>query len=573
MKSKEIVKLELQLGAEQTETSLDKVASSITGLGNTIASVGSEISKLFETVQINADMLVANVQQIAAPIDQLSKSLNVMAALDFNSLITELNELKEVLNRIFEQMEEQQTQDLATSVGSYAFSAAELGRDISKDMRDKKSKSADNSKGGIKVKVRKKGTDSISSASGITAGGIGAAMGLDGDFGDLQQYDTLISLFSNLGSVVSDAGQKMRDFGSAIGSAFSNFGTTIAQLASSTGAWIANTAAKVGNTAAQWAQIAATTAWQAICAAATAVTTAFGAAMTFLTSPIGLVVVGITALIAIIVLLIANWDTVSAALAAGWDWLCTKIQEVAAFVQSIFAGIGAFLQDVFAKDWTEQFGAFGNVLNAFFANVENIWNAVKSIFSGIVSFVKNVFAGDWGAAWDSIVSVFKGIWDYLVAVVKAPINGIIGIINGLVQGVVDGINLVIRALNGIHFTIPDWIPGLGGMTVGFQIQPLNAPKIPYLARGAVLPANKPFLAVLGDQRHGNNIEAPEGLIRDIFKEEMGDFLGGMMAGFEALLAENRSLRAVVECIEVGDTTIGQAANRYNDKMAVVRGRA
>ena len=281
----------------------------------------------------------------------------------------------------------------------------------------------------------------------------------------------------------------------------------------------------------------------------------------------------IAAIVAGIVLLIQNWDKVSAALVDCWNWLCTKIQEVAAFVQSIFAGINAFLQGVFAKDWTEQFGAFGNVLNAFFANVENVWNAVKSIFSGIVSFVKNVFAGDWGAAWDSIVGVFKGIWDYLVAVVKAPINGIIGLINGLVQGVVDGINLVIGALNSIHFEIPDWIPGLGGMTVGFQIQPLNAPKIPYLARGAVLPANKPFLAVLGDQRHGNNIEAPEGLIRDIFKEEMGDFLGGMMAGFEALLAENRSLRAVVECIEVGDTTIGQAANRYNDKMAIVRGRA
>ena len=52
------------------------------------------------------------------------------------------------------------------------------------------------------------------------------------------------------------------------------------------------------------------------------------------------------------------------------------------------------MQGIFAKDWTEQFGAFGNVLNAFFANVENVWNAVKSIFSGIVSFVKNVFAGD-----------------------------------------------------------------------------------------------------------------------------------------------------------------------------------
>ena len=552
MKNKEVVKLELQLGTEQAEISLDKVANSITGLRNTIASAGSEISKLFETVQINADVFIANVQQIAAPIDQLSESLNMLAALDFNSLITQLNDLQEVLNRIFEQMEEQQAQDLMLESISSSVDAAQLGWDIYKKVGSKKTKSTYNSKGGIKVKVRKKGADSKSGASGITAGGIGAAMGLDEDLGD---YDTLTSLFSNLGSVVSDAGQKMRDFGSAIGSAFSKFGTTIAQLASSTGVWIANTAAKVGNTAAQWAQIAAVTAWQALCTVATAVTTAFGAAMTFLTSPIGLVVVAVTALIAIIALLIANWDTVSA-----------KIQQGCNFIQSVLQGFDDFLQGVFATDFTEQFGAFGNILNAFFANVENAWNAVKSIFGGVISFVKNVFAGDWIGVWNSLVSMFIGIWDGMVTQFKMPINGIIGLLNTLLQRIVDRVNVVIDSLN----VTASVIPGMGGKTL---VKPWVAPKIPYLARGAVLPANKPFLAVLGDQRHGNNIEAPEGLIRDIFKEEMGDFLGGMMAGFEALLAENRSLRAVVECIEVGDTTIGQAANRYNDKMAVVRGRA
>ena len=254
-------------------------------------------------------------------------------------------------------------------------------------------------------------------------------------------------------------------------------------------------------TVATWLQNAAATAWQGISTAATAVTTAFGAAMSFLTSPIGLVVLAIVALIAIIVLLIANWDKVKAAVLTAWeaitgalataadwfntnviqpvvgffktaiDWISTKLQAGLAFVQSIFAGISSFMQGVFAKDWTEQFGAFGNVLNAFFANVENVWNAVKNIFSGIVSFVKNVFAGDWGAAWDSIVNVFKGIWDYLVAIVKAPINIIIGLINGLVQGVVDGINLVIAALNGISFDIPDWVPVIGGQTVAFNLTP------------------------------------------------------------------------------------------------------
>lgn len=264
----------------------------------------------------------------------------------------------------------------------------------------------------------------------------------------------------------------------------------------------------------------------------------------------------IAGIVTLIVLLVTNWDTVKAAVLTAWeaikgapgtaaewlntnllqpvsgffttamDWITEKVQAGFAFVQSIFAKVGEFLQGAFAKDWTEQFGAFGNVLNAFFANIQNVWNAVKNIFTGIVSFVKNVFAGDWGAAWDSIVQVFKGIWEYLVAVVKAPINGIIGMINALVGGVVSGINIVINALNKLKIDIPDWVPGLGGKSFGFDITPLTAPKIPLLAQGAVLPANKPFMAVVGDQKSGVNVEAP----LDTIKQAVAEVLAGQGGG-------------------------------------------
>ena len=49
--------------------------------------------------------------------------------------------------------------------------------------------------------------------------------------------------------------------------------------------------------------------------------------------------------------------------------------------------------------------------------------------------------------------------------------------------------------------------------------PSDPPLIPKLARGAVLPPNREFLAVLGDQKHGRNLEAPEDLIRQIVREE------------------------------------------------------
>ena len=126
-------------------------------------------------------------------------------------------------------------------------------------------------------------------------------------------------------------------------------------------------------------------------------------------------------------------------------------------------------------------------------------------------------------------------------------------------------------MNRLKFTIPDWVPGLGGETFGFNIKTLTAPQIPLLAQGAVLPPNKPFLAMVGDQKHGTNIEAPLSTIQEAVAAVMGEQVTAMMAGFEALVEENRLLRQVVENIELGDTTIGQSANRYLQKMAIVRG--
>lgn len=284
------------------------------------------------------------------------------------------------------------------------------------------------------------------------------------------------------------------------------------------------------------------------------------------------------------------WDQVVAALSGAAQWLDSnvlqpiacilassidvisgKVQEGIGFIQTVFAGINMFLQGAFAKDWTEQFGVFGNVLNGFFASVQNICDSVKMIFSGFVDFVKNVFADDWAAAWGNIAEMFKGIWESLLAVIKIPINGIIGLINGLVQGVVAGINALIRAMNRVRFDIPDWIPGLGGQSFGFHIATLSTPNIPYLAQGAVLPANRPFLAVVGDQRHGTNVEAPLKTIQDAVAVVMEDHINAMMTGFQALLDEQRMLRQTVEGIEIGDRVIGQAAQRYNRTMAMMRG--
>lgn len=274
---------------------------------------------------------------------------------------------------------------------------------------------------------------------------------------------------------------------------------TITALAKQAIEFAKNTAAKIADKAAQLAMTAATAAWNAVCQLATAATTAFGEVLTFLTSPIGLVVVAITAAIAIGVLLWKNWDTLSAKAKVVWE-----------YIRQIFERFQNWLDGIFAKDWSKQFGAFGEILNAFFANAKNIFSGLKTLFSGIIDFIKGVFTGNWRQAWTGVKNIFKGIWDTFKGIVQSPINAIIGMINGLLRGVQTMENGIAGALNKIHIDLPGWLQDMTGMTsFGFNVPTWSAPQIPYLSQGGYVKPNTPQLAMIGDNRHQGEIVAPE----------------------------------------------------------------
>nr|DAH30384.1 MAG TPA: minor tail protein [Bacteriophage sp.] len=133
---------------------------------------------------------------------------------------------------------------------------------------------------------------------------------------------------------------------------------------------------------------------------------------------------------------------------------------------------------------------------------------IFSIFGGVIDFITGILTGDWEKAWQGIVDIFGGIWDTIVDIIKVPLNLVIGLINGLLTAIETGVNFVIKAVNKLSFDVPDWVPGIGGETFGFDLDEASFTKIPYLASGAVIPPNKEFMAVLGDQSSGTNIETP-----------------------------------------------------------------
>lgn len=153
--------------------------------------------------------------------------------------------------------------------------------------------------------------------------------------------------------------------------------------------------------------------------------------------------------------------------------------------------------------------------DAIKTTVGNVVDAVKQIFSGIITFLRGVFTGNWKMAWDGIKSVFKGVW-----------NGVVSILEGAVNLIIRGVNWLVSQLNKIHVDIPSWVPGIGGRSVGINIPSVSYVSIPRLAKGAVIPPNREFMAVLGDQKSGNNIETPESLLRQIVREEMSNKDGG-----------------------------------------------
>ena len=82
-------------------------------------------------------------------------------------------------------------------------------------------------------------------------------------------------------------------------------------------------------------------------------------------------------------------------------------------------------------------------------------------------------------------------------------------------------NWLIDKANKISFTVPGWVPGLGVKHFGVYIPKINELQIPKLAQGAVIPPNREFMAVLGDQKHGTNIEAPLDTIKQAVAEVLG----------------------------------------------------
>lgn len=203
--------------------------------------------------------------------------------------------------------------------------------------------------------------------------------------------------------------------------------------------------------------------------------------------------------------------------------ILTKFGGIVTLITGIVLALKAFF-----TMWNEGFDgatAWLYVFGVALASIGAMILGAPALLTGVIGAIIAIIG--------LLVVIIKDQWDESLTFGQNVLNGLITAFEKFVNVLIKGLNWLIDKINSISFEVPSWVPVIGGKSLGFNlghVGEVSLPriqadgswaKIPKLAQGAVIQPNKPFMAMLGDQRFGNNIEAPEELIRQIVAEESG----------------------------------------------------
>ena len=172
-----------------------------------------------------------------------------------------------------------------------------------------------------------------------------------------------------------------------------------------------------------------------------------------------------------------------------------------------------------------------------------IVNMAMDILNGLAEFIAGVLTDDFERAGNGIRDIFKGV-----------INGIIEFFENGINFIIDKINSFFSGFNGIVSSVGDVFG------IDISIPQFDKVSIPRLATGAVIPPNSEFLAVLGDQKHGTNIETPLDTMIDAFKQAIKE-MGGV--------GNNGQINVTVE---IDGRVLGQTMVDLNNQSKAITGR-
>lgn len=196
------------------------------------------------------------------------------------------------------------------------------------------------------------------------------------------------------------------------------------------------------------------------------------------------------------------------------------VQAVLELWNQVLAPLISWLLATFGPVFKDVFNAIGTVVKTIIKVICDKIDMALTALKGIIDFLTGVFKGDWEGAWNAIKQIFFGVFDSLHKKAADVLNGIKELVGNVVQGVKDLVN----GLGDLGGAIANKVSSAwNAVTSGSPAQqsmeaPLASLPVPALARGAVIPPNHRFLAMLGDQTNGTNVEAPLETIQEALAE-------------------------------------------------------
>lgn len=222
----------------------------------------------------------------------------------------------------------------------------------------------------------------------------------------------------------------------------------------------------------------------------------------------------IAAIAAVVVWIVAKWTSIK-------EWISKTTSSIDAafeqFLANVEEGVAAAVDWVIEK-WTAVKDWFSGLWEKVSSGAVAAWDGIKSAFKSVPEWFQSKFRDAWQKVKDVFSTggrIWSGIKEGIESTFRTVVNAIIRGMNTIIAVPFNRINFMLNTIRNAHFL------GISPFQNLWGVNPLPVPQIPMLARGAVIPANRQFLAVLGDQRNGNNLEAPESMLRQIVREEAG----------------------------------------------------
>ena len=240
-----------------------------------------------------------------------------------------------------------------------------------------------------------------------------------------------------------------------------------------------------------------------------------------------------------------------------WDSVKSIFDNLTENILGVFADLLVSLKEKWNNIKTGAEEKWEDIKTAVCNKVASLFRTVVNQFTNLKTKIGEVFR----TLKETIITIWEGIWNGI----KKVINWILGGVNDMISFLLGGINKLIQGLNGLSFDVPDVF---GGGTVGFAIPEIPIPQIPLLAEGAVLPPNNPFLAMVGDQSSGTNVEAPLETIKQATAEVMDTYLDGMMAGFEMVV---NAIQNKDTSVTIDGKVIAETNAKYTRRLDIMRG--